>query len=76
MAEIRNLTNPTFGSWFPRSKSIKDSLRYSTGNAKSETIFELKSFKEPILSSRSIFHVTQFSNLSDRLDPNDCMLSG
>lgn len=38
----------------PWSKSIKESLQYSTGNAKSETIFELKSFKEPILTSRCV----------------------
>ncbi|MBM9502892.1 SOS response-associated peptidase [Leptospira sp. 201903070] len=46
--------NAMFWLVAPWSKSLKDSFQYATGNAKSETIFELKSFKEPILSSRCI----------------------
>lgn len=42
------------------SKSFKDAMQYSTFNAKSETIFELKSFKSKILTQRCIIPVDAF----------------
>lgn len=42
------------------SKSFKEAMQYSTFNAKSETIFELKSFKNKILTQRCILPVDAF----------------